>query len=593
MNHRHALSIAAVCVLCSFSAAYAQPSTDKPFAIRGTIPWHNFLSGPTAWNEEDYRVYLDGMAARKFNFVGFHCYTGGAERYAPYVEPLIRMEYRNVVPEARFDTSLTARWGYRPMPVRDFAFGTDTLCAPTPGAEAFGAACAITATSNEDRYAKAQALMRTVIDMAHARGIQVAIGFEFGIHPPEFASIVPPESVIRGAMIPDPTHPANIEILHSALDDILTQYPGVDWVWLWLHEHSMYVGEPQLQGRFKEFHRQESGNFKEAANDHDIFTGVWSLAYIRQAHDYLAQRAPGVKLAIGGWGGGLQMPPVLLGLDRALPEDVVFSCLNSDGGVKGHIPVFKDIAAHRPVWAMPWLEFDSSLWHLQLRASSMLKEVKDAADDHLNGVVAIHWRTEEVRANLDAFAMASANPAALPAPEEFYRDYCRKVFGEDSAIVTADVLMRLEKINPASPEFYPYAPSWGRLTEEHAAAFRQDIVNLKALGRGPNPAHREELAWLEDYLQFALLLDECGRKIEAAYTLKERSLAGEITGEALARQAEAARTDLDAAPLEELFKVFVRRVRSRGELGELSALNQKLYLEVVELRRFLAEIPQP
>lgn len=239
------------------------------------------------------------------NFVGFHCYTGGAERYAPYVEPIIR----------------------------------------------------------------------------------------FGIHPPEFASIVPPESVIRGAMIPDPTHPANIEILHSALDDILTQYPGVDWVWLWLHEHSMYVSEPQLQGRFKEFHQQESGNFKEAANDHDVFTGVWSLAYIRRAHNYLAQRAPGVKLAIGGWGGGLQMPPVLLGLDRALPEDVVFSCLNSDGGVKGHIPVFKEIAAHRPVWAMPWLEFDGPLWHLQLRASSMLKQVKDAADDNLNGVVAIHWRT--------------------------------------------------------------------------------------------------------------------------------------------------------------------------------------------------------
>ena len=114
--------------------------------------------------------------------------------------------------------------------------------------------------------------------------------------------------------------------------------------------------------------------------------------------------------------------------------------------------------------------------------------------------------------------------------------------------------MRLEKVVPASPEFYPYAPSWGRLTEEHAEAFRKDIVNLKALGRGLNPAHREELAWLENYLQFALLLDECGRKIEAAYTLKEGSLAGEITGETLARQAEAARKDLDAAPLEELFK---------------------------------------
>ena len=127
---------------------------------------------------------------------------------------------------------------------------------------------------------------------------------------------------------------------------------------------------------------------------------------------------PGVKLAIGGWGGGYRCRRSCSDSTAALPEDVVFSCLNSDGGVKGHIPVFKEIAAHRPVWAMPWLEFDSSLWHLQLRASSMLKQVKDAADDHLNGVVAIHWRTEEVRANLGAFALASVNPAALPTPED-------------------------------------------------------------------------------------------------------------------------------------------------------------------------------
>ncbi|MHB8971534.1 MAG: hypothetical protein ACYC3X_04565 [Pirellulaceae bacterium] len=593
MNHCHALFSAAVCILCFLSGASAQPATDTPFAIRGTIPWHNFLSGPTAWNEEDYRLYLDDMAARKFNFVGFHCYTGGAERYAPYVEPIIRMEYRNVVPEAGFDTSLTARWGYRPLRIRDFAFGTGLLCASFPDAEAFGAECALTAASNEDRYAQAHALMRNVMEMAHARGMQVAIGFEFGIHPPEFASIVPPESVIRGAIIPDPTHPANIEILHSELDDILTQYPSVDWVWLWLHEHSMYVAEPQLQGRFKEFHQRESGNFKEAATAHDVFTGVWSLAYIRQAHDYLAQRAPGVKLAIGGWGGGVQMPPVLLGLDRALPQDIVFSCLNSDGGGKGHIPVFKEIAAHRPVWAMPWLEFDSSLWHLQLRASSLFKQVKDAADDHLDGVVAIHWRTEEIRANLGAFALAAANPSALPSPADYYRDYCREVFGDASAASTSDLFLRLEKVVPASPEFYPYSPAWGRLTKEHAEAFRKDIVNLQTLDWGLNPTQRDELAWLENYLRFALLLDECGRQIEAAYTLKEASLAGEIGGEAFTRQAEAALRDLDAAPLEELFKVFARRVRSRGELGELSAINQKLWLEVVALRRFVAEIPSP
>ena len=59
------------------------PTAPPAFEIRGTLPWHNFLSGPSAWNEADYRAYLDDLKARDLNFVGFHCYTGGAERYAP------------------------------------------------------------------------------------------------------------------------------------------------------------------------------------------------------------------------------------------------------------------------------------------------------------------------------------------------------------------------------------------------------------------------------------------------------------------------------------------------------------------------------
>jgi len=106
------------------------PGRTQGLAVRGTLPWHNFLSGPSAWNEDDFRTYLDGLAARKLNFVGFHCYTGGAERYALYVEPIVRNEYRDVVPEATFDTSLTIRWGYRPLAVKDFAFDNGQAVPP-------------------------------------------------------------------------------------------------------------------------------------------------------------------------------------------------------------------------------------------------------------------------------------------------------------------------------------------------------------------------------------------------------------------------------------------------------------------------------
>ena len=57
------------------------------FEIRGVLPWHNFLCGPSAWNEQDYEMYLDNCQAQGINFIGFHNYTGGGERYITYVEP--------------------------------------------------------------------------------------------------------------------------------------------------------------------------------------------------------------------------------------------------------------------------------------------------------------------------------------------------------------------------------------------------------------------------------------------------------------------------------------------------------------------------
>ena len=64
---------------------------------------------------------------------------------------------------------------------------------------------------------------------------------------------------------------------------------------------------------------------------------------------------------------------------------------------------------------------------------------------------------------------------------------------------------------------------------------------------------------------------------------------GEVEGDALAEQAQAAHRELASAPTEELFRTFARRVRSRGELGQLSSLNQKLWLQYRELEQFLQE----
>jgi hypothetical protein len=583
----------AVFVLCGDMLAHDKG--DPSFEIRGTLPWHNFLSGPTAWNEEDYEKYLDRLKELGLDFVGFHCYTGGAERYAPYVEPMIRIEYRNVVPLAGFDTSLTARWGYRPLAVKDFAFGTSELFKLPQSAEAFGARCAILARDNNDRYRRAQKLMRDVLEMAHDRGIQMAMGFEFGIHPLEFASIVPPDSWVRGAMLPDPTHPDSVEILRATIDDILRAYPGIDWIWLWLHEHTMHVGQARMSGGFRKIYEKESSLFEQGGSDDAGFTGVWSLAYIRQAYAYIRQKAPKVGIAIGGWGGGTQLPAILRGLDRVLAKDIVFTCLNPNQGWSGQPEFLAEIAKNREVWAIPWLEGDRNLWHLQPRVTLMRGHVKLAHQQKLDGVVAIHWRTEETRLNLDTFAHFAGSPGDPATVEDIYREDCEKRFGKGAGSELALALTRMDReqwLNvPDSPEYFPYNPRWGRINEELGSRLSDLIAVIKQLEpQAENPRHRANLAWLAANLKFMLLLDEAGRNIEPAYDFKNRLLLGQIDSKQRASRIERARIALKAAPIEELFKTYAGRVRSRGELGVLSSLNQKLWLQYREIDHFLNTI---
>lgn len=140
----------------------------------------------------------------------------------------------------------------------------------------------------------------------------------------------------------------------------------------------------------------------------------------------------------------------------------------------------------------------------------------------------------------------------------------------------------------SSPEFYPYEPKWGRISPVLAGQLRDAIALLDGLKASAlTSQHRSNLDWLADNFRFTLLLDEVGRKLEPAYALKEKHLRGEVSDAELRRQGQAAHRELASAPVEKLFQVFARRVRSRGELGELSALNQKLWLQYRELDRFL------
>lgn len=572
------------------------------FHIRGVLPWHNFLSGPSAWNLEDYRKYLDTCAKAGINFIGFHNYTGGGERYATYVEPMIKMKYNGLVPAASFDNSSTARWGYYPMKLRDFAFGTAGAFKLPEEAQAFGADCSIQSRTNEEHYLNAQSLMKNVLQLAHERRMQFAMGFEFGVLPPEFFSLQDGSSGFywpgEANMIPDPTHPVSIQLFYSAIDNILQTYKGIDWIWLWLNEHSFMGVDPQraLQSTaFRAIYDQHVHLFSAAGADEKTkFIGVWSLQYLQLAKEYLQRKAPKVKLMLGGWGGGNQLPMILTGLNKGLSKDIAFSCLNPDLGKSAQPAFLAEIAKDRPVIAVPWLEGDHQLWHYQPRVQLMKEHVQLASEQKLDGVIAIHWRTKETDLNFRSFTQFAGNAADRSSLPELYHRYLSERCGPLAAKELTPLFVEMDTLaylrGSLSPEYYAYTPQWGRMDDQDRTRMQKISGKLEYLLKNvQHPAHRRELEWLHHTFSFELLLDETGRCIEPLYNLRAQYFqsGGKPVDAAALRLA---RQQFHKAPVEQLFKTFAAKQQSRGELGILSSLNQKLWTEYLSLRNFLNKI---
>ena len=571
----------------------------QSFEIRGVLPWHNFLSGPTAWNEDDYKKYLDDCQENNINFIGFHNYTGGGERYFNYVEPMVKIEYKNVLPETGFDHSGMARWGYLPMKVKDFGFGTDQFFNLPSGIEYFGADCSVMAKTNEERYEKAQILMQKVLQMAHQRDIQMAMGFEFGVAPPEYASVRTNGDMYwmgNGNLVYNPFDPDATGILYATIDNILETYKGIDWICLWLNEHCMFGVDPKkaLDNKFmRKYYNENVVHYEQDGVNQSLkFLGVWAQAYIQKAYDYIKLKAPNTKILISGWGSETQMALLLQGLNKSLPDDIVFSMLNPDGGSKVHPPFFKEIGQSRKIWAIPWLETDAALWHLQPRVDMMREQVKKAHADGLDGVVAIHWRTEEIKLNWSTFAYFASNPTDIKSTAEIYEAYCANELGRYAAKHLSPELLKLDLsgiLNSIhSPVYYPYTPAWGRLDKEKEGVCIRIMETIdECIKKEKDEIIISNLEWLKACFEFTLLLNEVSASIQPAWELRSTYLIESNRSQLTKQNIEKAKRSLTNAPIEKMLRVFASRVRSRGELGELSSINQRVWREYQLLDEFL------
>ena len=400
------------------------------FAVRGLLPWHNFLNSPTTWNYADYEQYFLTLWRWGANTALFHQYNA---------EPLTAMRDERggwTLGEGFCRTGMKV-WGTKEgVLTSEFACGTGELFKGTKDG-AWGAASCF----EKDPIAAAQQEFARACEFADSIGINAALGFE---------------------LVGDPTAPGAKESVRRRIEHILNTYPGLRILCLWESEtlgmngwryagvSPGYAGLERKYGSYFTYLSPAANRVAEGVRLAEWFTFAYSVA---------KEIRPSIKVAFGGWGGDkwMRWGDYWKGLHEILPTDIALAALDNIDPLSEETVSRSavGIGGRRALWSIPWLESDgcarnggSSMWHPQGGVAQMQKLAHSAKEFGYSGLLGIHWQTAGVE--LTAACLTAAGWDVQETAEEFHRRYASTFFSPDvkAASEVAQILDELEKLGP-------------------------------------------------------------------------------------------------------------------------------------------------
>jgi hypothetical protein len=576
-------------------ASLTLPAANQPwnatprFAVRGLLPWPDFLNCISVYNEEDFRAYFEAMPRMRFNTFGMHVYTGPEQ----WAESYLSFEFGGVGHLGFLDNSASHRWGYLPQRTSRFSMGG----AQFYDSEVFGSDATRLAKDPWETAERTRYLLRNAFQYAGRLGMHTGIGFEPYQIPDEIWRALPPE--VRPKEMPKrhDTQPRfDIEsvtarkLLEARLGQLLEAYPEVDHVWLWEDEQMNWDS------------RKEGVQL--------------SVTPFQQAYDFLKRNAPRKRLVLGGWGGVARNFEYF---HQKLPMDVVFSCLSDTLGWDPVHEVFGKLEG-RERWPIPWLEDDPAMWLPQLHVHRFERDLNLAEQYGCQGVIGIHWRHRIVDPNAGYQARFSWDKQLTP--DNYFAAYSRTQASGPRAIQLAGVLADADKNlkllstgtneikdghvvqHEFSGDYNEAFTFWNDYEPDPAVVESQKLVGaaLRALANGAGSAQeRERLEYLTRHVEFLspytaawIGAHRLTKVLDKAAELKTGGKPGEARSLVA---AEAVPMWLKLAPeVRKAMLSFQSIACTRNDLGALASMHNKFVrLGLVRLRlslqEYLGELP--
>jgi len=543
---------------------------------RGILPFHDFPEGPDLWNTDDYMVAISQLAKLGMNFIGLHTYPRWSttmdrdEKMPQGPEPTTWIGLRqDINPDGTVKWSYPAYyahthrpdgiWGFAQLDTDRFHAGASQLFESNRhGSEVIGEVMPTHVQSSNAVFDRTGRMLKTAFTHARNLGVSTAIGTELpmGLEPkgPEvdydWIRGMPPSLCQRLTSLgKDPKDPSTVKAVYEGIFKRIKRTHPLDYYWLWSWEvWSMHgVSNAQI----------------------DTFKNEMKIA--GQALE--AVEAP-FQLALAGWIIGTADNPAEF--DDTLDSQIPFY------GLWDEAQGMEELDPSRTKWAATWLEEDWGLAQPQLEAHRVYADMRAALEKKCDGLIAKHWRTRILSANIGAMKNLlwvygpTGQPVRRGLPssrnawlDQFYRDWATRQFGPEAGPAVAEVLAGMEKkaksesaaLHPVlgwdgpPGAIMPNPKPWA--SEQSKFEFVARLEKLRGMVTSPGNLERYDY-WLSAF--------QCLKIMGEYATVRHRfesAAEDEDWQEALDQRRKMARL------WEDLMTAQIRRVSNSSDLGEI------------------------
>ena len=400
----------------------------------------------TMFSYDDYARLIDQMAKMKCNYLQFWWFP-----FTPWLKYSYQGEAKRIGDISNKNSGYLA-WAY--------GFGSDTTDDVSIGKDLFkGRRMAPPEMQNvetpDQAFAIARDMLTRIIHHASERGIKVWLAVELATLPPNLQRFTEkvgelPFQTLMGAFA-HPLDEVNREIQVNRLKALVQTYPEAEGYFLNVGEmypdlynekHRAFFDK--MRPKFFELRAARFPWVIDIPSDSDLVVDS-NIGNLNLFQYLLMQRdevAPKVKLGLMGIGRGY----ALLLYNRLLPKDVPFTDMESTGvWTPAGLPmqIFGG-AGDRERTIEPRVDDDFEMMGMQVNVKEFTED-KIFSDGLKYGLTGFAGQVNRVRGTeTNSLFLAEAAWSPKLTPEEFYRDYARRIFGSKAAPRMYEALMTLE-----------------------------------------------------------------------------------------------------------------------------------------------------